>query len=120
MQTYECLKGPGYWYLATPYSKYPAGLEAAFQMAAKAAAALVKAGVGVFSPIAHSHPIAIHGEIDAYSHEIWLPSDRPLMDAAKGMLIVTAAGYRESVGIQHEMEVFEAAGKPIMYMGPPL
>ena len=45
-----------FWYLASPYSKYPEGTQAAFEMACWQAGLLIRAGVPVFSPIAHSHP----------------------------------------------------------------
>lgn len=43
----------GYWCLATPYSKVPGGIDAAFEAAAREAALYVKAGIPVVSPIAH-------------------------------------------------------------------
>lgn len=48
-------------YLATPYSKFEGGLEAAFRAAAEVAAKLVRQGESVYSPICHTHPIAIYG-----------------------------------------------------------
>ena len=109
----------GFLYLATPYSKYRGGLDAAFIQAAKAAAVLTKAGIGVFSPIAHTHPIAVHGAIDPLDHAIWLPADAPLMAAAVGMVVVKMDGWQESYGIKKEIEAFEAMGKPIEYMDWP-
>ena len=44
-----------FWYLATPYSKFPGGLDAAYVEACKAQALLIKAGVPVFCPISHTH-----------------------------------------------------------------
>lgn len=57
-----------FYYLATPYSRYAAGIEAAFQAASEQAAILVRHGIPVFCPIAHTHPIAIHGDIDPFDH----------------------------------------------------
>lgn len=107
-----------FWYLATPYSRFEGGIEAAFTAASQQAAVLVRAGVPVFCPIAHSHPIAMHGGIDPYDHEIWLPADGPMMEAASGLIICKLPGWSESVGIAHEVEVFRAAGKPVVYMEP--
>lgn len=107
-----------YWYLATPYSKYPGGLEAAFVLACKATADLIRAGVRVYSPIAHTHPVALHGEIDPYDHGIWLPADQPFMDAAKGVIVLRAETWEQSYGIKCEIAAFEAAGKPVIYMDP--
>ena len=109
----------GFWYLATPYSKYSDGLEAAFVEAAKAAAFLTRHGIGVFSPIAHTHPVAVYGNLDPLDHTIWLPADAPMMAAAVGMVIVKMDGWQESYGIKKEIEAFEAMSKPIEYMGWP-
>ncbi|NIA67764.1 DUF1937 family protein [Pelagibius litoralis] len=109
----------GYHYLATPYSKYPHGLEAAFQEASKAAALLVRAGVKVFSPIAHTHPVAVHGLIDPLDHDVWLPADKPLMDSATGLIVVKMETWEDSYGISVEIQEFKAAGKPISYMDWP-
>ena len=106
----------GYWYLATPYSKYPDGIQAAFEDAATNTAALVRQGIPVFSPIAHTHPVAVYGGIDPYDHSIWIPADKPLMEAAHGLLVCKMKGWEESYGIKVEIEHFEAAGKPVHYL----
>ena len=103
-------------YLATPYSKYPGGIEAAHREACRAAAMLVKAGVGVYSPIAHTHPIAIYGGIDPLNHDIWLPADTPMMQAASSITVVKMKGWQESVGVAHEIKAFQEMGKPVFYM----
>jgi hypothetical protein len=106
----------GFWYLGSPYSKYPSGPEAAFLCAAAIAAELLKQGVPIFCPIAHSHPLAQYGQIDPLDHKIWLPADRPMMDAATGLIVAQMEGWRESYGLTHEIEVFTAAGKPVLYL----
>jgi hypothetical protein len=106
----------GFWYLGSPYSKYPQGPEAAFVDVSKIAAELLRCGVAIFAPIAHSHPIAEHGGIDPLSHEIWLPADRPMMDAAAGLIVAKMESWRESYGLTHEIEVFTKAGKPVIYL----
>ena len=107
-----------YWYLATPYSKWEAGLQDAFEQASKQAAVLVRAGIPVFCPISMTHPIAIHGGIDPYDYEVWIPADKALMDSAGGLIICQMEGWDDSKGIQIEIEVFQKAGKPIVYMKP--
>lgn len=108
----------GFWYLATPYSKYPAGIEWAFIDACKETALLLRAGVPIFSPIAHTHPIAVHGNINPLDHEVWLPADRPMMDAACGLIVCKMETWEKSYGIGVEIETFKAAGKPVIYMTP--
>jgi hypothetical protein len=110
--------GEGYWYLGSPYSKYPDGLEAAFREICRIAGWCIENGVNVYSPIAHTHPIAIHSGMDPLSHEIWLPADRPLMDGAHGLIIVEMETWEISYGLKHEMDVFRKAGKPVVRLVP--
>lgn len=108
-------------YLATPYSKYPAdlgGIEGAFKDASRVAGKLMTKGVKVYSPIAHTHPLAIYGEVDPYSHDIWLPFDQTMMDLADACAVAMMPTWDKSRGIAHEIEVFENVGKPVIYLGP--
>jgi hypothetical protein len=107
-----------YFYLATPYSRYPLGIEEAFRMACRQAALLIEAKIFVYCPISHTHPIAIHGDIDPLSHEIWMMVDEPLMASASGLIVCMMEGWRESFGAQKEIEYFTKAGKSIIYMEP--
>lgn len=109
---------PGYWYLATPYTRYPDGIEAAFVCASKAAADLIRLGIGVFSPIAHTHPVGIHGGIDPMDLDLWLKCDAPLMAGAHGLIVFKLDSWETSRGVAHEVEVFGRAGKPIEYLSP--
>lgn len=108
-----------FWYLATPYSKHPDGIDAAFRGAALAAAALVRLGAPVYSPIAHSHPVATYGGLDPLDHDIWLPAMLPFMRAASGLIICTMAGWETSYGVKFETNVFRMAGKPVLHMRAP-
>lgn len=107
-----------YFYLASPYSKYPDGIHAAFEDICKQAALLIRHNIPVYSPIAHTHPVAIHGGIDPYAHDIWLPADEPLMRMARGLIVCKMATWESSYGIGVEIKQFEADGKPIYYMEP--
>lgn len=106
-------------YLATPYSKYMGGdLVLAFEDASRLAAELLATGVRVYSPIAHTHPLAVHGHLDPLDHSIWLPFDEAMMDAADCLIVAHMDGWRDSYGIKHEVEFFEHAGKPIYDLDP--
>lgn len=107
-----------YWYLATPYTKYPAGTEAAFVLACEQTALLILAGVPVFSPIAHTHPVAVHGKLPLDHSFDWLAVDRPMMEAAKGCVVLRAEGWQDSIGVLHEIRFFRSQGKPVYYMDP--
>ena len=107
-----------YHYLASPYSKYRDGIEEAYREVCRQVAVLLRAGIPVLSPIAATHGVAIHGGIDPLAHDIWLPADRPLMEAACGLIVCKLNGWDRSFGVAHEIEVFRKASKPIVYMEP--
>ena len=107
-----------YFYLATPYAKYPGGTDEAFKLACRAAARLMKSGLKIFSPIAHSHPIAVHSGIDLLNHDFWLGQDEALMDGAKGLIMLMAEGWEQSFGMNEELKYFRKAGKPVIYVAP--
>jgi hypothetical protein len=104
-----------YWYMGSPYSKYAAGLGQAHIDVCKEVARYIQAGVPVYSPIAHTHPVAIYGGVDPLDHSIWLPADRPMMDAAHGLIVLKMEGWGESFGLKYEVRVFTDAKKPIIY-----
>lgn len=108
----------GFQYLATGYTKHPNGIEAAFHDACVWAADFINAGIPVFCPIAHCHPIALYGVLDPLDHRMWLPMDQPFMDAATGLIVVKSERWRESVGIAYEIEQFRKQGKPVLYWVP--
>lgn len=110
---------PGtFWYVGTPYSKYPAGLEAAFTMACRETARLAEQGIPVYSPIAHSHPISKFVSVSPTDHDFWVTFDKPMVDAAGGLIVVTAEGWQESRGLTHEILEFQKVGKPVVYWDP--
>lgn len=115
----KSLQVDGYWYLATPYSKYPLGRETSFRHSCAAAAALLRNGVAVFSPIAHGHPISEYGGLNPLDHEIWLGLDKKIFKNAYGMIIVKMPNWDGGKGIKYEIDEFKAVGKPIVYMDWP-
>jgi len=110
----------GFWYLATPYSKYASGLNEAAKEACQVTDILSRLGVNVFSPIAHSHAIAANGRADPLDHELWMRVDAPLMRAAHGLLVYRMPGWDSSVGVKMEVHCFVEAGKPVHHIGYPL
>jgi hypothetical protein len=105
-------------YLATPYSKYPGGLDAAFRHASNLAARLVASGAAVYSPIAHCHPLALYGGLDPLDYKIWLPYQEVMMAASNGLLIAKMTGWGDSLGIHHEIDRFVTAGKRMHFVDP--
>ncbi len=105
-------------YLATPYTKYEGGITLAYIGACKLAARLLRLGVRVYCPIAHGHPIAVHGGIDPHDLPIWLPFDGAMMDKADALLVATMKGWDHSIGVKHEIAAFGEAKKPVYFLSP--
>lgn len=105
-------------YMATVYTKHPAGLERAFVDACELAGELIRKGVNVYSPIAHTHPIAKHANMDPLDHDMWLAFDEAMMDASDALVVMTMPGWQASKGIAHEIRRFQANNKPIYYLDP--
>lgn len=108
----------GFDYLATVYTKHPQGQHVAWLQACRWAAEFIKAGVPVFSPIAYTHQIAIQGLMNPLNHDFWMAIDRPFMEAARGLIVVTSEGWLDSVGIAEEIAYFAGVRKPIRYWAP--
>lgn len=105
------------WYLASPYSKYPAGPDAAHADVCRLAADLFKAGHIVYSPIAHTHVIATIGGLEL-GFEQWARFDEAMIAASAGMIVAMMDGWGESDGIKAEIAICERLGKPIRYLDP--
>ena len=104
----------GFTYLGSPYSKYKGGPDAAAQIAAKAAAALMRCGEVVYSPIAHGHAVAAYGL--PLDWGFWKAQCHPLIDAASKLIVLQMEGWGDSVGLQYEIGEFRRSGKPIKFM----
>src|SRR3990167_7252354 len=85
-------RGPGFWYLASPYSKYEEGLQAAYEKAVHVTASLILNGFSVFSPIVHTHSVAVISGLDPRDLGIWLPADTPILKAAFGLMVLMLPG----------------------------
>jgi len=106
----------GFYYLATVYTAHPEGLDQAHKDACAAAGQLMAAGVPIYCPIAHSHCVAMWGDLDPIDHELWMNADRPMMEAAGGLIVVKMPNWEISQGIAEERRHFTAAEKPIVFM----
>ena len=111
--------GNGYWYFATPYSHPDERVrEYRFEMACEGAARLLEAGINVYCPIAHTHPISEH--LGNLPHEFWMRVDHPFLVDALGLIIGMLPGWSDSRGVMEEMRRTLDAEKPISYLpGPP-
>lgn len=105
-------------YLATPYSNYAGGHEAAFVDAANLAGRLLSCGVKIFSPISHGHPISKHGDLDPLNHDIWLALDEAFLGVCDCLAVALMPGWDKSKGVKFEIDYFTLAKKPIYDLNP--
>ncbi len=106
----------GYVYLASPYSHPdPAVREARFQQICNITADLMNDGVIVFSPIAHSHPIAL-GRTLPTDWSFWKHVDSAFILRADKLIVAMMDGWTESVGVQAEVNIATDADIPVEYL----
>jgi hypothetical protein len=105
-------------YLASPYTKYKPGIWQAYMEAARIAGVLTGLGVQVYSPIAHSHPLALYGNLDPLDGKLWQRVDAPFLALCDECLVAKMDGWQESSGVTHEIAEFKKAGKPVRYLDP--
>lgn len=105
-------------YLGSPYSKFPRGLEAAYKDVCALTADLIREGVSAYSPIGHTHGVAIHGGLDPLDHDLWLKFDAAMMAKADALAVATMESWQDSYGLAHEIKEFHLAGKPVWFVDP--
>jgi hypothetical protein len=102
-------------YLASPYSHEDEDIRARrHRHVCVAAAQLISQGAVVFSPVAHSHPIALYGNAPG-DWETWKHQCLALLDRCDLMLVLMLDGWRESKGIQAEASHCLQSFKTVIY-----
>ena len=102
-------------YLAVPYS----GREShAFKTASEFSGVLFSEGYHVFSPVSHSHPIAVMGPegLSEKDADFWLDFDLPLLHGwADELWVLMNEGWQRSYGVAKEIELAYRLGMPVRY-----
>ncbi len=107
-----------YIYLASPYSHPdPQVREERFQEVNKAAAVLMQRGWVVYSPISHSHPIALAHDLPR-GWTFWGRMDKAFIKHALLVAVLMLPGWRESVGIKAEMAIAREFNIPVVFLTP--
>lgn len=105
-------------YLASPYTHSDHEvMEQRFDAACRAAGKLMAAGHVVFSPIAHTHPIAVRCELPR-GWDFWHQYDREFVLASEKVIVLTIDGWDTSKGVAAEMEIARQAGIPVDFIEP--
>lgn len=103
-------------YLACPYTHADFAIRTRrFEAATNAAAALIKQGHIVFSPITMTHPIdvVLAGAANTLGSEYWVDFDTVFMDRCDEIAVLKIDGWQQSSGVQREISYFRERGKPV-------
>ncbi len=104
-------------YLASPYSHDNTLVrETRFRMACRVAAQLMRHGEQVFSPIAHTHPIAEFGLPKGWEYREEF--DRWYIERCDEVIVLMIDGWKTSRGVCAEIILAKEFNKPIRYMDP--
>jgi nucleoside 2-deoxyribosyltransferase len=102
-------------YLASPYSHPDESVRLdRFDKACRVAAILMMMDKQVFSPIAHTHPIAMAagGCLDL-GWEFWEQFDRWYLERCDELIVLELDGWEQSKGVQAELKIMRELGKPV-------
>jgi hypothetical protein len=104
-------------YLASPYSHPdPAVREARFEAVCEKAAAMMRDGLLVYSPIAHSHPLARRGLPGDWL--FWALHNAAMMRACSRVVVLQLDGWGESEGVSAEVRLASDLGLPVSFDQP--
>jgi hypothetical protein len=102
-------------YLGSPYSHSdPAVRQARFEVACRVATELIRRGQTVFSPIAYSHVLGQLGL--PLDWAFWQRHDLAFLERCDEVVVLMLDDWRESVGVQAEIEAARRLGKPVTYL----
>jgi hypothetical protein len=107
-------------YLSSPYSHQTEQIRNyRFEQACKATALLLRAQPdwNVFSPIAHSHPLHVHGGL-AGNWDFWSKVDYDYIDRCDIVVVLALPGWKESTGVTEELVYANQHGKHVIFMVP--
>ena len=111
-----------YWYLCSSYYKHPWGTGRAFQMATRATGQLMNAGIPVFSPVTHLHPLTSLAEFNPRSgtaeSTLYDMLGRTLLDSAYGLIVLRDDEWENNSGIHWTIARAKDQGKPVVFMDP--
>ena len=89
-------------YLASPYTHVDAAVrESRFDEACLATSTLMRAGLSVYSPIVHSHPLVRYGL--PIHWEFWQAHDCEHLRRCDEVIVLTLDGWKVSRGVQAEI-----------------
>lgn len=103
-------------YLASPYSHPDLDvMEERFARTALVAAALIKSGKLVFSPILHYHSLKLVGELPG-TFDFWREHDAWFIEKCEEFYVLMLDGWEKSIGVEAEINIVKSLGKSITFL----
>lgn len=113
----HCTVG-GLVYLATPYShEQPEVREQRFLVVNRVAADLMRDGMHIYSPISHTHPIAIAGDLPK-GWDFWEQYARVVLASCVMVIVLRQDGWEQSIGVAAELVIAKEMGLPVEFIDP--
>lgn len=103
-------------YLASPYSHSDKEvMERRFSEACEIAGKLMAAGLVIFCPTAHTHPIAVRCELPRGWY-YWHKFDYEFIAASSKVVVAMMDGWIDSKGVTAEISIALQLGKVVEYL----
>jgi hypothetical protein len=106
--------GPGYWYLAGPYSDDP---ETRYFQHMEATASLISSGLTVFSTIIHCHPMA-HKYTMPTDADFWKAYNFTMIENSNGIIVYQLPTWKASKGVREEILFCQMRALPVWSLQP--
>ncbi len=108
----------GFIFLASPYSHPLSEIrQRRYEAAERACLNYFERGSAVYSPIVHWHPISLKNNLPSI-FENWTVMNDPLIEQCRSFHILELDGWLTSAGVEHEISVALAVGKPCYVVSP--
>lgn len=106
-------------YLASPYSHSSSQIRTfRFHQACQAAGWLMSKGLFVYSPIAHTHPIAEAWDLPR-EFPFWQQFDQIGVEFCECFAVLTLDGWKSSASVRYALELATDLDKEVFFIGPP-
>lgn len=103
-------------YLAVPYTHPdPKVMEERYEKVCIAAGELISRNYQVYSPISQFHSVAKFCKLPT-DWNYWRDLNKSVLECCRALLVLTLDGWKESVGVQDEIEVAKELGLAIDYL----
>ncbi len=111
----NCLNG-NLIYLATPFTHSDkAVMDERFKRVNAVAAKLMARGDYVFSPISHTYPIALSGDLP-HGWDFWAGYDDVMISRCTSVFVLILDGWKESKGVTAEIQLAKKYDIPVVFI----